>query len=120
MSSTLIEVYMNRTRDFSIPIYEVDGSTAYNLESGDVVHLRIGRGSDALTLELTSAAATSAGSTLTFTVGNNVVTCHVAQGDITNSLQSGAYDYELEVVRSSENLHVQTGVFFIHDVPAAA
>lgn len=121
MSSTLIECWINRSRDFTIPILQADGVTPYNLATAtDVVHLKIGRGPSAVTLELTSAAPTTNGSTLTFSDGSNIVSCHVAMGDITNALQTGAYDYELEVVRSAVGLHVQTGVFFLHGVPGMA
>lgn len=119
MANPLIECWINRDRNFTMPILQADGSAFALASATDVVHLRIGRDGDILSLELSSAGATANGSTLTFTDGNNTAVCYV-NADDTADLERGAYDYELEVVRSGNPLHVQDGVFFLHPVPAGA
>lgn len=119
MANPLIECWINRDRNFTMPILQADGTAFPLVSATDIVHLRIGRNGDALSLELVSGTPTAHGSTLTFTNGGNVATCYINAAD-TKALEPGAYDYELEVVRSSNPLHAQDGVLFLHPVPAGA
>lgn len=118
MGRFLITHRGKRTRDYTITLYESDGTTAFNLATGDVVLVKIGRDSQEPHLELDSSAATANGSSLAFTVGSNVVTMRIAEGDAA-ALPTGAYECEAVVVDKSEVSgqkvkHAQLGTFFLH------
>lgn len=89
-----------RTVDFTVPLYEADGTTAVVLSSGDVVRCKVGRAGTA-TLDIDSVAATANGSLVTIdTLSPASVTIRFAQGD-TSSLR-GVYDVEVGMVDDSE------------------
>jgi hypothetical protein len=118
MARFLITHRGKRTRDYTISLFESDGTTAFNLATGDVVLIKIGRNSDEPDLELDSSAATANGSSLSFVVGSNVVSMRIAEGDVA-SLRTGAYECEAVVVDKSEVAgqkvkHAQLGTFFLH------
>lgn len=92
--------YAGRTTDFTVLLYEDDGSTALVLANADVVRVKIGR-AGSVVLDLDSAADTANGSGVT--VDNRSaaqVTVRLAQGD--TSAMQGTYDVEVLVVDASE------------------
>lgn len=101
--SIRLSALQGRTRDFTLTLYEADGTTGVALAAEDVVRVKIGlRGATPL-LDLDSVAATSNGSLVTITsiVAPAVCTLRLAQGDL-SSLFPGAYDLEVSVVDDSE------------------
>jgi len=89
-----------RTVDFTVPIYESDGSTAIVLAATDVVRVKIGR-RETVSLDLDSVAATENGSVVTVDETNPAsVTVRLAQADTIGL--DGAYDCEVSVVDDSE------------------
>jgi len=92
---------------------DVNGD-AVTIASGDAVRVKIGRNGETPILDLSSAAASANGSTLT---AANPATLYLVQGDATAT--PGAYDLEAAVVDASESKikHAETGVFVLHETP---
>lgn len=113
-----IHVYKNRTVDFTVNLFENDGTTEVLLASDDVVRVKIGRGTGAPSLDLDSTGAESGGSVVSFTAGTNDVT--VRFGTDTSAMDVGAYDVEVAVVDNSETApvdaikHAEYGVLNLH------
>lgn len=98
--------YAGRTTDFTVLLYEDDGSTALVLANADVVRVKIGR-AGSVVLDLDSAADTANGSGVT--VDNRSaaqVTVRLAQGD--TSAMQGTYDVEVLVVDASDSDLIKT------------
>jgi hypothetical protein len=125
MSTTFrAHVHRNRTRDFTVPIYESDGSTAVALAADDVVRIKIGTNLETPLLDLSSIEPTDNGSSITFTPAGNTATVRLAQGDLLAICQAApgemAFDAEVDVVDNSETApanaikHAEYGVVFIH------
>lgn len=90
-----------RTVDFTVPIFEANGTTAIVLTNTDVVRCKVGRGTATPDLDIDSVGALSGGSVVTIdTLDPASVTVRLAQAD-TLSL-SGIYDVEVSVVDDSE------------------
>lgn len=113
--------YKTRTQDFSISLYEADGTTGVGLESGDRVRVKIGRGDAATpTLDLVSGTATANGSKVTVNslVSPAAITLRLAQGDLA-LMRLGPYDVNVLVVDDSETApadaikHAQYGVLHV-------
>lgn len=107
-----------RTRDYTISLYESNGTTAFNVASGDRVLVKIGKNADEPDLEIDSNAATANGSSLTLTVGSNVVQMRIAENDA-GAMRVGAYECEIVVIDKSEvagqkTKHSQLGAIFFH------
>jgi len=107
-----------RTADYTITLYLADGSTAFNLASGDRVLIRIGRNSESPDLEIDSETDTANGSGASFTAGQNTVNVTLAEGDA-EDLRTGANDADIIVVDASEasnhrERYAQDGMVFIH------
>ena len=125
MSMFLINAWKNRTADYSIQLFEADGTTELVLAAADSVRIKIGRTGATPNLDLKSGAATSNGSVPSFTVGTNDVTLRIGQADL-SSIVPGAYDMEVLVVDDSETApdnaikHVQFGVLMVHDSQTGA
>lgn len=120
MGRFLIQHRGKRTRDYTITLYESDGTTPFLIASGDRVLVKIGRNSQEPDLELDSSAATANGSSLSITVGSAVVQMRIAENDA-GALLTGAYECEAVVVDKSETAgqkvkHAQLGTFFVHPV----
>lgn len=129
MSSFHMSVYRGRTRDFTVRLFESDGTTAIVLQNDDVVRVKISRGND-LVLDLSSVAGESDDNgsiVLLTTPASGIVTVRIAQDD-TVDLETGAYDCEVSVVDNSEPdapatgpanaiKHAQYGVMFLHPAP---
>jgi hypothetical protein len=118
MGRFLINHRGRRTRDYTITLYESDGTTPFLLASGDRVLVKIGRNAQEPDLELDSSAPTANGSKLTLTVGSAVVQMRIAENDA-GALLVGAYECEAVVVDKSESTgqkvkHAQLGTFFVH------
>jgi hypothetical protein len=125
MSTTFIaHVYRNRTRDFTVPITEADGSTPVELAEADVVRLKIGTNGTVPLLDLSSIEETVNHSSIVFTPGSGTCTVRLAQADIEAICAAApgqmAFDCELDVVDASETAPVdaiklaEIGVVFIH------
>lgn len=111
----------NRTGDYTISLYESDGTTAIVLADTDAVRIKISRaGTVALDIESTNDTANSSGITID-TTDPAVCTLRLAQGDL-SGMQS-AYDVEVLVVDDSETApadaikEAETGV--LHVIPTA-
>lgn len=109
--SFLISTHQNRTRSWTITIYESDQSTPVVLAAADVVRVKIGTNGQEPLIDLSSIEPSENGSTITFTPGGSVCVLKLAQGDLrtrnddgTYTYLSGAYDVEIGVVDDSENL----------------
>ena len=95
-----------RTVDFSISLYENDGTTSVTLAATDVVRFKMGRRDGVKPdLDLLSGVVTANGSTVTIdetgTSPVASVTVRMAQAD-TSGLIAGMYDAEVLVVDDSE------------------
>lgn len=118
-ASFLISHYKSRTCDYTITLTESDGSTAVNVAAGDVVRVKIGRVGSTPSLDIDSVGATASGSLVTVSVGSNICTLRIAQGDVAN-MTPGAYDCEVALVDDSETgpadaiKSAESGVFFLH------
>lgn len=114
-ASVLVRAHKNRTGDFSLSLFESDGTTEFILAAGDNVRVKIGRGEEEPVLEV-DVDVSPAGSKTSFTAGTNDVTLRIGQDD-TADLETGSYDMEITVVDDSETApenaikHVQYGVF---------
>lgn len=117
-----IHIFKNATREFTINLFEDDGTTESNLQAEDEVRVKIGRGTGTPSLDLSSFETESGGSTITFTAGTNDVVLKVCQADI-RDLEPGAYDCQVLVVDNSEHIgtpsentvkHCEVGCCFIH------
>lgn len=120
-----ISIKQNFTSDFTVSLYQPDGSTAADLVTGDTVRVKIGRGNGATpALSLTSDQATANGSSVTFSSGTDVASVRIAQAD-TASIWPGAYDMEVSVVDNADTKvngaspvkYVDTGT--IHVMPSS-
>lgn len=112
-------VRKGRTEDFTIALYESDGSTAVTIAASDVVRCKLGRRGVAPVLDIDSVGALAGGSIVTFTSGTNNATLRIAQGD-TASLESGTYNLEVSLVDDSDSdkiKHAQTHVVHLLDSP---
>lgn len=125
--SFLINHYRNRTRAFTINLFESDGTTPVLLAAGDVVSVQIYRVRSQPALEISSGETEPGGSKITFTVGTNQATLTLAQGDTRIAdISTGAWDMDIIVSDASDTLdgvdvsgdvankHVETGVLMIH------
>jgi len=95
-----IVVDAGRTIDFTVSLYEDDGSTAVNFATGDVVRFKLSRNHGTPILDVDSVAALSGGSLITATNGSNEVTVRLGQDD-TSDLY-GVYSGEVTLVDDSE------------------
>lgn len=94
--------HCGRTESETITLYAADGSTAANVTSGSTVRVKIGRTNAAAPLlDLSSDAPTTNGSSVTVSVGSNVVQLRLAQAD-TASLLPGAYQCEIDYVDNAD------------------
>ena len=97
-----IKCHANRTQDFTIALFENDGSTALTLEATDVVRVKVGQSGATPAIDIDSILATANGSVVTIdTLSPASVTLRLAQGDTTSL--SGLYDIEVNVVDDSED-----------------
>lgn len=119
----LIHVYNRSTRDYEFTIYEPDGTTEITLADTDVVRVKIGSNGETPGLDLSSIAATNAGSVVDFTAGTGDCTLRIGQDDLATllgDLESGAFDMEVLVGDDSESAppnatkHAESGVLFVH------
>ena len=118
--SFLISTHQNRTRSYTVTLYQPDGTTEIALAALDVVRFKVGANGTTPLIDLSSIEASGNGSTLTFTVGSGACIVKLAQGDVADL--AGAYDAEILVVDDSENLpddekeikHAEAGVLFVH------
>ncbi len=116
----LINTHQNRTRSWTLTIYESDQATEVVLQADDVVRFKVGSNGETPLIDLSSIEASANGSTLTFTVGTGQCTVKLAQGDV--AALAGSYDCEIGAVDDSENLpgeekafkHASSGVLFVH------
>lgn len=121
--SFLITAHRNRTRDYTIDLFEPDRTTPVLLAATDVVRVKIGRGTSIPSLDLDSVAATANGSVVAFTTGTNDVTLRLAQADLL-AMTAGVYDVEVAVVDDSETApanavkHVEWGCLSLQDTMA--
>lgn len=120
-----IAIKQNFTSDFTVNLYQPDGSTQADLVTGDTVRVKIGRGNGATpALSLTSDADTANGSSVTFTSGTDAAQVRIAQVD-TAGIWPGAYDMEVSVVDNADTKvngaspvkYVDTGT--IHVMPSS-
>lgn len=113
MSSIAITAYRNRTRDYSIALFDGSGAD-FNLTVDDIVIIKIGRGNGAdPDLELSSDNDPSAGgSTVEFTPGTNDINLHLARLD-TKEMEPGVYDLEVNVVDGDELRLASIGEFVL-------
>lgn len=96
-----IRAYAGRTVDFTVPIFEADGSTVIVLTNTDVVRCKVGRGSATPDLDIDSVGALTGDSIVTIdTLDPASVTVRLAQADTAGLL--GIYDIEVSVVDDSE------------------
>ena len=111
--SIFISHYRRRTAAYEITITDADG-VAVTFAAGDKVRVKIGRNGETPLLDLSSAAASANGSTLT---AANPTQLYLAQGDA--AATAGVYDIEASIVDSSDSKikHAETGVFVLHDTP---
>ena len=113
-----IRTHQRRTRDFTVTLYEADGTTELTLAANDVVRFKIGSDGAVPLLDLSSIEASGNGSSLTFTAGTGNCVVRLAGGDVANL--KGAYDCEILVVDNSETAppdaakHAEYGVLFVH------
>lgn len=112
-----IHARVGRTSDYNGALYESDGTTGVALAAGDVLRLKIGRGSSDPLLEVTSIAATPNGSvvTITDTSAPAEYTIRLAQDD-TADLPPGTYDCELVLVDDSETAPADAAKFVEYGV----
>lgn len=115
-----ISTRQNRTREWTVTLFESDGTTEIVLAADDVVRLKVGSNGETPLLDLSNIEASGNGSTITPTVGTGRCNIKIAQADIRTLF--GAYDCEILVVDDSENLpgeekaikHAEYGVLFVH------
>lgn len=113
--SVLIRARKNRDGEFTIGLFESDGTTEFILAAGDNVRVKIGRGEEEPELEI-DVDPSPGGSVTSFTAGTNDVTLKLCKGD-TADLETGSYDMEIVVIDDSSTnppdaaRHVQYGVF---------
>lgn len=98
-----ITVRKNRTQDFTVPLFEADGTTELILAATDEVRIKFfKRDGDTPALDLDSIGATGNGSVITIdTLNPASCTLRIAQGD-TSALEPGAYRGDVDVVDDSE------------------
>lgn len=107
-----ISIARNRTRSYDILLFEEDGTTAFDVVTGDNVRVKIYRGDQATPALDLDEAATANGSVVTFTNGTNAVVLRIDQADAL-TLNRGVYSIEVAVVDDSDSdkiKHVETGV----------
>lgn len=115
-----IRIYHNRTRDYTVTLYEADGTTELSLAVNDVVRFKIGGDGATPKLDLGSDGPTPAGSKITFTPSTGDCTVRLAQGDVNTLTPGSAYDCEILVIDNSETApadaakHAEYGVLFVH------
>ena len=117
------EMRINRARTSShtINLYESDEATSVTLAATDVVRFKMYRRvGDTPILDLDSAAASAAGSSVTVDeLGTSPVasvTVKVAQGDIDTEVDPGVYRAEVAVVDDSDSDLIkafETGVVYV-------
>lgn len=105
-----VSVTRNRSKAFSVVLYETDGETGIVLQASDVVRFKVYRRDGATpTLDLDSVGATASGSVITVDqlTSPATVTVTIAQGD-TSSLEPGVWDAEVCVVDDSDSDWIKT------------
>jgi len=90
----------NRTTDFTVSLYESDGSTAVNFVTGDVVRCKLSRDGGTPILDIDSVDRLTGGSFITASNGSNEVTIRFAQADLLSLY--GVYSAEVMLVDDSE------------------
>lgn len=121
-ASAELVAFRNRTGDWTIALYQSNGTTGVALDAADVVRVKIGRGNLATPdLDIDSVAATASGSLCTVTqlTAPATFTLRLAQGDL--SALQGTYDLEILVVDQSDTVtgatkaikHAQQGVIHV-------
>lgn len=113
--SILIRARKNRTADYTLSLFESDGTTAVNLAADDNCRVKIGRGDAVPDIEADKDGVPYTGSRTgaktSWTAGDNDVTLHLERED-TGEMEAGAYDLEVIVVDAADSVkHVQAGVF---------
>jgi len=93
-------IVAGRTIDFTVSLYEDDGSTAVNVATGDVVRCKLSRNHGTPVLDIDSVARLSGGSFITASVGSNEVTIRFGQDDTADLY--GVYSAEVLLVDESE------------------
>lgn len=124
MTTASIAIYarQGRAEDYTINLFESDGSTEFPLQASDVVRIKIGRGAGEPDLDLDSDTPPDHqdGCRVTFTAATNDVVLRLS-GLATREMEPGAYDVEVLVCPADESgpedepaKHVQYGVLFLH------
>lgn len=116
-SGLFVRAEKSRDSDHTITMGASDG-TDVSVATNDNVRLKIGRAGATPVLDLSSAAATSAGSVLT---AANPTNLKLVAADL--SFKAGLYDLEVSVVDKSDSnriKHAEKGVFHLIDTMAGA
>lgn len=99
--SFLARIHRQRSREFSVSIFDVDDNDE-NLSAGDIVVLRVGSvGNQQSELEIRSGETTDGDSTITYTAGTNDCTIRIGMVDALE-LTRPIYDCELFVIDASD------------------
>jgi hypothetical protein len=125
-----INVYQNRTIDFSASLYEADGVTGVVLEDADVVRFKLSWGTGAPLLDLSTDGPNANDSVVTVNdLGGSPegapakVTIRMAQADLQSVVWPGAFDAEISVVDATETApfdaikSVQLGIVHVLRTP---
>lgn len=108
-----ITAHKGRSTRFAATLTDNNGDVAA-IGSSDAIRLKIGKAGETPALDLSTAAATANGSSMTLA---NPTTILLAQGDMA-ALSPGVYDAEMAVVDDSDEdriKHVQRGMFVLHN-----
>lgn len=117
-----IHIFKSTTREYTLDLFEDDGTTESILQAEDEVRVKIGRGGDTPDLDLSSFEELAGGSTIAFTAGSNDAIIKLRQADV-RSIEPGAYDCQILVVDNSQHVgtpqedvvkHAEQGVCFVH------
>jgi len=111
--SIFLSAYVGRTSQHTLSLLDQAGDLiTIDTETPDRILLRIFRTGGEALVEVSSFAATAAGSTLTLA---NPTTLVLGEGDL--DLDPGAYDCEAILVDGDDDgriKHADTGVFMLH------
>lgn len=100
MPSFLARINRQRYRQFTVPVFESDGSTDANLAAGDVAIVRLAH-NNVTYLEIRSGQVTDGDSTITFTAGTNDLTVDIGGPDAQDLLLP-CYSCEVLVMDASD------------------
>lgn len=117
----LFRAWKGKSRKWNLTLTQANGSTAVNVESGDIITLKLGRTGKAAALTVASDGAGD--STITTTVGQNTATLLLHEDDLGSSgnLYPGVWDAELLFYDASEDITnvIDRGSFVLHDTNEA-